>query len=70
MTNVLGMNGCLKNRMMRKFLGDTMVRTLYFYCRGHRFSYLVRELRSHKPHGMAKKIVVRIQNGINLKFHN
>ena len=34
MTNVLGMNGCFKNRMMREFLGGTMVRTLYFYCRG------------------------------------
>ena len=38
MTNVLGMNGCLKNRMMREFLGGTMVRTLYFYSRGHRFN--------------------------------
>ena len=38
-----------------EFPGCPVVRTLRFHCRGPGFD-LVRELRSHKPHGTAKEL--------------
>ena len=38
-----------------EFLGNPMVRTPYFHCRGHRFNPWSGKLRSHKPSGTAKK---------------
>ena len=40
---------------MVNFPGGTMVKTLYSQCRGHQFGLWLGELRSLRPHGMAKK---------------
>ena len=48
--------------MFWEFPGGPGVRTLHFHCR---VRTLVGELRSHKPHGVAKKII--ITNKIKLK---
>ena len=39
----------------REFPGGPVVRTLSFHCREFRVRSLVREFRSHKPYGTAKK---------------
>ena len=44
---------CVKQH--REFPRGPVVRTLSFHCREFRVRSLVRELRSHKPYGTAKK---------------
>ena len=44
-----------KEKRERDFPGSPVVKTLSFYCRGHRFWSLIGELRSCMPHGTAKK---------------
>ena len=39
---------------LRDFPGSPVVKTPRCHCQGHRFLSLVRELRSHMLHGMAK----------------
>ena len=45
-----------------------MVKTLHFHCRGAQVQSLVGELRSHMPHGAAKKKAITIIQFFFLKF--
>jgi len=45
----------MARRPFRDFLGGPVVKTPSSQCRGRRFKSLVRELRSHMLHSVAKK---------------
>ena len=44
-----------KKKKSRAFSSGPVVKTLRFHFRGHRFKFLVGELRSYMPRGIAKK---------------
>ena len=44
----------IKKKKSRAFSSGPVVKTLRFHFRGHRFKFLVGELRSYMPRGIAK----------------
>ena len=59
-----------KKKNSRAFSSSPVVKTLHFHFRGHRFKFLVGELRSHMPRGMAKKKKTNPESNCKFRLGN